>query len=120
MVYVQTGLIYGLNILTVILYFALPTALWKRTPGKFILRLKVRDYRGKAPGIWRALGRETLKLLAIACPLGMLFCLFQILNCGSVWYDNLCGTDVDHSSFVKLTPAQKNWCKMMKQQQKQQ
>jgi len=107
-------LLMGAFILVPVVYFAIPTGLWGRTPGKFILRLKV-EYCGKPPGIMRALGRETLKLLSIACPLGILFNLCQICYTGSVWYDDLCGTGVTHSPLVKLTQTQKNWRKIMKQ-----
>lgn len=105
-------LFMGVSILVPIIYFAIPTGLWGRTPGKFILRLKV-EYRGRPPGIMRALGRETLKLLSIACPLGILFNLFQICYTGSVWYDDLCGTGVMYSPLVRLTQTQKNWRKIM-------
>jgi uncharacterized RDD family membrane protein YckC len=109
-----TPIYLALYVLTPVLYFAIPTGIWGRTPGKFILRLKVSDYRRRPPGILRALGRETLKLLSFACPLGILLNMFQLFYTGSVWYDDLCGTDVEHNPYVRLTQTQKNWRKLMK------
>jgi len=97
-----------------LLYLAIPTGLWGKTPGKLICRLKVTDCYGQQPGIWRSLGREVLKILALGSGFGLLLTLFQILYQGGSWYDHLCGTNVEFNPYVRLTQTQKNWRKQMK------
>ena len=94
-----------------VLYFAVPTAIWGKTPGKLVCRLSVMDYRGRRPDIWRALGREVLKLLAVSSGLGAMLTLLQILYTGETWYDQVCGTGVTFRPYVRLTPTQKRWRK---------
>ena len=93
------------------LYFGLTTGLWGKTPGKFICRLEV-VYAGKRPGILRALGRETLKLLAIGTGICALLCAFQIAYQGTTWYDQLCKTTVVFKPYVRLTKTQKHFRKV--------
>jgi uncharacterized RDD family membrane protein YckC len=97
-----------------ILYLSIPTGLWGKTLGKWICRLSVTDHLGKPPGFWRALGREVLKLLAIASFIGALIVLFQMTNQGTTWYDQICGTQVQFNPYVHLTQTQKNWRRVMK------
>jgi uncharacterized RDD family membrane protein YckC len=99
------------------LYFGLTTGLWGKTPGKFICRLEV-VYAGHRPGILRALGRETLKLLAIGTGIGALLCAFQIAYQGTTWYDQICGTVVQVRPYVRLTGTQKKFRQYMKEQEK--
>jgi uncharacterized RDD family membrane protein YckC len=99
------------------LYFGLTTGLWGKTPGKFICRLQVL-YAGNRPGLWRGLGRETLKLLAIGTGIGALLCAFQIAYQGSAWYDNICGTVVQFRPYVRLTGTQKRFRQHMEEQKK--
>lgn len=96
-----------------LLCVAIPTGIWGKSLGKLLCRLSVNDYHGQPPGIWRALGREVLKFLAIGSGLGMMLTLFQILYQGGTWYDHLCGTNVTFSPYVRLTQTQKNWRKHM-------
>lgn len=103
-----------------ILYFGLSTGLWGKTLGKWICRLYVTGDEGGKPGFWQAMGRETLKLLAIGSGLGIMFCLFQITCMGGVWYDQLCGTEVRFNPYVRLTPTQKRWRQAMKEAQRDQ
>jgi uncharacterized RDD family membrane protein YckC len=99
------------------LYFGLTTGLWGKTPGKFICRLEV-VYSGNRPGILRALGRETLKLLAIGTGIGALLCAFQIAYQGTTWYDQICGTAVQFRPYVRLTGTQKKFRQHIKEQEK--
>ncbi|MHC4073940.1 MAG: RDD family protein [Planctomycetota bacterium] len=99
------------------LYFGLTTGLWGKTPGKFICRLEV-VYAGKRPGILRALGRETLKLLAIGTGIGALLCAFQITYQGTTWYDQICRTVVQIRPYVRQTGTQKKFRQYMKEQEK--
>lgn len=112
--FVVSPLMFVLFFTFPILYLAIPTGLWGKTLGKFIRRLSVSDYMGKPPGFWRALGRETLKCLAIGSGLGMMIVLIQIIYQGTTWYDHLCGTQVNFNPYVRLTQTQKNWRKIVK------
>ena len=98
------------------LYFGFTTGLWGKTPGKFICRLEV-VYAGNRPGILRALGRETLKLLAIGTGIGALLCAYQIACQGTTWYDQICGTDVQFRPRVRLSKTQKQFRQYMKEQE---
>lgn len=92
-----------------VLCVAVPTGIWGRSLGKLICRLKVTDVRDQTPGLWRALGREVLKFVALATGIGTLLTAFQILQQGTTWYDNLCETKVEFTPYQRLTEVQKNW-----------
>jgi len=88
-------------------YFGVFTGIWGRTPGRWICRLKVTHVNGQPPGLWRGLGRETLKMLALASGIGAMFCLYQVLHQGTTWYDQVCETEVEHTPWVRLTATQR-------------
>ena len=96
------------------IYFGVSTGLWGRTPGKWICRLKVVSQRDEPPGLWRGLGRETLKLLAVGSGIGAMLCIFQILDQGTTWYDQLCSTHVTFTPRVRLTKTQRHFRKHYK------
>jgi len=96
------------------LYLAIPTGFWGKTLGKLLCRLSVTGYNNRVPGVWRALGREVLKCLAIGSGIGAMFTLFQIIYQGETWYDHLCGTRVEFNPYIRLTKTQKNWRKLYK------
>jgi len=93
---------------------AIPTGLWGKTLGKFLCRLTVKNFYGNPPGIWRALGREVLKYLALGSGIGAIFTLYQLIYQRGTWYDHLCETRVEFKPYVRLTPTQKNWWKHYK------
>jgi len=95
-------------------YFGVPTGIWGRTPGRWICRLKVTDGDGDHPGLWRGLGRETLKLLAICSLIGAMLCVFQFVYQGTTWYDSICKTRVEHTPWVRLSATQRNFRKRYK------
>lgn len=97
-----------------VLYLAIPTGIWGKTFGKLVCRLKVIDYRGGPPGIWRGLGREVLKCLAVCSGIGVMLTLFQIIYQGGTWYDHMCDTQVEFNPYVRLTKVQRNWRKHYK------
>jgi len=109
---------FALIIVSPFLYFGITTGLWGRTPGKFICRLYVVDANNSRPGLWRGLGRETLKILAIACSIGAIIAFFQMLYHDVTWYDSVCGTQVHFKPYVRLTKTQKKYRKYMKEQQR--
>ncbi|MFP4379061.1 MAG: RDD family protein [Candidatus Sumerlaeia bacterium] len=92
-----------------LIFLAIPTAIWGRTPGKLICRLKVVDHRDQAPGFARAFARETLKLLSLAFAFVPILTLFQYIQTGHVWYDDLCQTGIQCNA--GLTDTQKKWRK---------
>ena len=54
-------------------------------------------------------------MLAIGCAFGAIFCLIQLLYTGTVWYDQLCATTVEHSPWRRLTKTQKEFRKAMRE-----
>lgn len=112
--FILSPFIYVVLVAWPVLYLCVPTGLWGKTLGKLICRLSVINYRGDPPGFWRALGREVLKCLAIGSGIGMMIVLFQIIYQGTTWYDQICGTQVIFSPYVRLTQTQKNWRKIVK------
>jgi uncharacterized RDD family membrane protein YckC len=111
--YIFSPLVLVLFLTWPILYLSIPTGIWGKSLGKLICRLSVTDYLGKPPGFWRALGREMLKVLAIASTIGAMIVFFQIIYQGTTWYDQLCGTQVNFNPYVRLTQTQKNWRKIV-------
>ena len=107
-------LIIAAFLLWPVLFMGVPTGLWGRTPGKWVLGLRVVHIRSHPPSVRRALAREMLKTLALASVLGAVFCLIQILCTGTVWYDQLCGTTVEHSPWHRLTKTQRDFRKAMR------
>lgn len=103
-----------------LLYFCIPTGIWGRTLGKLICRLKVTDIHDQDPRFWRRLGREALKCVMIASGIGFTITFILLICQGSAWYDNLCGTKVEFTSFIRLTKTQKNYRKYMKEQEREQ
>jgi uncharacterized RDD family membrane protein YckC len=101
-----------------LLYFCIPTAIWGRTLGKLICRLKVTDIYDQGPRFWRKLGREALKCLMIVSGIGFTITFILLVSQGSAWYDNLCGTKVEFSSYIRLTKTQKNYRKYMKDRER--
>ncbi len=98
-------------------YFGVTTGLWGKTPGKFICRLNV-VYVGGRPGLWRGLGRETLKLLAVGSGIGAMLTLFQIIYYDQTWYDQICGTGVNFTPYRRPTATQRRYRKFMKEQRR--
>ena len=87
------------------LCFAVPTALWGRTPGRWVCRLRViaapdaGDRMRIGPSqarraASRRLAREMLKLAGYAIGLGAIVAAVQIGMEQRAWYDRLCGTTV--------------------------
>ena len=101
-----------------LLYFCIPTAIWGRTLGKLICRLKVTDVYDQGPRFWRKLGREALKCVMIVSGIGFTITFILLVCQGSAWYDNLCGTKVEFSSYIRLTKTQKNYRKYMKDRER--
>ena len=108
---------FALIVIWPFLYFGATTGLWGKTPGKFICRLYVVDTLNRRPGLWRGLGRETLKILAVTSSIGAIIAFIQLLCQGTTWYDNICGTDVHFKPYIRLTKTQRNYRKYTSNQQ---
>ena len=75
------------------LYFVLFTGLRGQTPGKKALKVKVIDGRGNAPGLWRALLRETLGVaISYFLPLSYLWAIWDKKK--QTFHDKIAGTYV--------------------------
>ena len=109
---------FALIVISPFLYFGVTTGLWGRTPGKFICRLYVVDADDKRPGLWRGLGRETLKILAITCSIGAIIAFFQLYSQGITWYDSLCRTQVYFKPYIRSTRTQRQFRKYFKDRQR--
>lgn len=94
------------------IYFGVPTGLWGRTLGRWICRLRVTTGNDEIPGLWRGLGRESLKLLALGSSIGGILALLQLIYQGTTWYDQLCKTAVIFKPYVRLTKTQKHFRKV--------
>ena len=79
------------------LLMVIPTALWGYTIGKFICRIRVCKADRTAPGLVRAFLRELTKLVTFLCfgPIGPLIAFVQSGMGKAIYYDGLCGTDVE-------------------------
>ncbi len=106
-----TGILIFLgSLFFVFLYFVIPTAIWGKTLGKLIFRVTV-EYHSNPPGFLRASTREFLKLVQWVFFLIPIFALYQLLEYGHTWYDQLLGLQVRCDAFG-LTETQKNWRKL--------
>lgn len=92
-----------------VLYFAGLTAWRGRTLGKMILRIRVVDCDHRKPTFLRAVGRESLKMIAVFTQVGAWIALVQLLIGQRTWYDSLAETSVE--SYMGLTETQKNFRK---------
>ena len=107
-------LFYGSIFLWPLIYFCLSTGIWGKTLVKLICRLKVTGIYDQPSSFWRNISREALKCLMIVSGIGFVITFIVLVSQGSAWYDNLCGTKVVFTSYVRLTKTQKNYRKYMK------
>lgn len=90
------------------LYFCIPTAIWGRTPGRWMCCIRVVDEHGSYAGFWKGLGRETLKVISLATGIGAVVgFVMAVSEEGRAWYDYLCGTQVIHTP--RLTKTQREF-----------
>ena len=95
--------------LSPVLYFAGLTAWRGRTLGKMLCRIRVVDLDHRKPTFLRAVGRESLKMIAVFTQVGAWIALVQLLIGQRTWYDSLAETSVE--SYMGLTETQKNFRK---------
>ena len=69
---------------------------------------------GSPPGLWRGLGREALKILAVGNAIGAFIAMIQLILVGFTWYEQLCRTAIEFKPYVRLTKTQKKFRKEYK------
>ncbi len=109
---------WGLSILIPAVIVGTISGLTGRTPGKWLMSLKVRDYTGSPPGIAHGVLREIVKLLSLGFFFGMLWALQGLIARGQTFYDDWMETEVEDINPWGLTPTQKNFRKYMRQQER--
>jgi uncharacterized RDD family membrane protein YckC len=96
------------------------TGLTGRSPGKFIMFLKVEDHGGDPPGIAQGILREIIKAVSLGFFLGMLFALQGLVRSGQTFYDEWLDLTVADLRPAGLTETQKNYRKYMREQARKQ
>lgn len=96
-----------------IIFFGVTTGLLGKTPGKWIMRLKVSGLDDQPVGIKRGLIREAIKCAAFTCLIfGLLWAMYDLFTTGRTFYDDWLSLSVDDESDSQeetLTETQKAW-----------
>jgi uncharacterized RDD family membrane protein YckC len=103
-----------------VLFLGTLTGLTGRSPGKWILFLKVQDYGGDPPGIAQGILREILKAFSLGLMFGSILALRGLVTQGRTFYDEWLDLEVEDLRPSGLTPTQKKFRKYMREQEKQQ
>jgi uncharacterized RDD family membrane protein YckC len=91
-----------------------------RTPGKWIMFLRVQDYGGDPPGIGQGIFREIIKAVSLVFVLGIIWALQGLATNKRPFYDEWLDLDVEDLRPMGLTPTQKNFRKYMREQARKQ
>jgi uncharacterized RDD family membrane protein YckC len=110
----------GVSISLPVLLLGSLSGLTGRTPGKWILFLKLQDYGGDPPGIAQGILREIIKAVSLGFVLGMIWALQGLATNKRTFYDEWLDLDVEDLRPVGLTPTQKNFRKYMREQARKQ
>jgi uncharacterized RDD family membrane protein YckC len=102
---------WGLSIAGPVLVNGILTGLTGRSPGKFLMFLRVKDAGGDPPGIAQGILREIIKAVSLGFFFGMIYALQGLVTSGQTFYDNWLDLDVEDLRPVGLTETQKNWRK---------
>jgi uncharacterized RDD family membrane protein YckC len=102
---------WGLAILGPVLVNGILTGLTGRSPGKFIMFLKVKDAGGDPPGIAQGILREIVKAVSLGFFFGTIYALQGLVTSGQTFYDAWLDLDVEDLKPFGLTETQKNWRK---------
>jgi uncharacterized RDD family membrane protein YckC len=112
----MTGLAaWGFTIAGPVLVNGILTGLTGRSPGKFILFLRVKDAGGDPPGIAEGILREIVKAVSLGFFFGMIYALQGLLTTGQTFYDAWLDLDVEDLKPYGLTETQKNWRKYQRE-----
>jgi uncharacterized RDD family membrane protein YckC len=102
---------WGLSIAGPVLVNGILTGLTGRSPGKFLMFLRVKDAGGDPPGIAQGILREIIKAVSLGFFFGMIYALQGLVTSSQTFYDNWLDLDVEDLRPVGLTETQKNWRK---------
>lgn len=111
-------LAWGGSLVAPALILGTMTGLTGRTPGKFLMSLKVQDYSGDPPGIAQGILREVVKAVSLGFALGMLYALQALCTRNRTFYDEWLDLEVEDLNPIGLTPTQKNFRKYMREKAK--
>ena len=103
-----------------VLFLGTLTGLTGRSPGKWILFLKVQDYGGDPPGVAQGILREVLKAFSLCVMFGSVLALRGLVTQGRTFYDDWLDLEVEDLRPSGLTPTQKKFRKYMREQEKRQ
>jgi uncharacterized RDD family membrane protein YckC len=103
-----------------VLVLGVLSGLTGRTPGKFIMFLKVQDAGGDAPGIAQGILREIVKAVSVGFFFGSIWALQGIVTGGQTFYDTWLDLEVEDLRPSGLTPTQKKFRKYMREQARRQ
>jgi hypothetical protein len=101
-----------------ILIIGVLSGLTGRSPGKFVMFLKVEDYGGDPPGIAHGILREIIKAVSLGFFFGTIWALQGIVTQGTTFYDEWLDLHVEDLRPSGLTPTQKKFRKYMREQQR--
>jgi uncharacterized RDD family membrane protein YckC len=102
---------WGFTIVGPVLVNGVLSGLTGRSPGKFIMFLKVKDGGGDPPGIAQGILREIIKAVSLGFFFGMIYALQGLVTRGQTFYDAWLDLDVEDLKPFGLTETQKNWRK---------
>ena len=86
---------WGLSIAGPVLVNGILTGLTGRSPGKFLMFLRVKDAGGDPPGIAQGILREIIKAVSLGFFFGMIYALQGLVTSGQTFYDNWLDLDVE-------------------------
>jgi uncharacterized RDD family membrane protein YckC len=102
---------WGLSIAGPVLVNGTLTGLTGRSPGKFLMFLRVKDAGDDPPGIAQGILREIIKAVSLGFFFGMIYALHGLVTSGQTFYDAWLDLDVEDLRPVGLSETQKNWRK---------
>jgi len=111
---------WGISLVMPILILGTLSGLTGRTPGKWIMFLKLQDFGGDPPGIAQGILRELIKAVSLGFFFGMIWALQGVVTGRQTFYDQWLDLEVDDLRPVGLTPTQKNFRKYMREQARKQ
>jgi uncharacterized RDD family membrane protein YckC len=111
---------WGVSLALPVLLLGTLSGLTGRTPGKWIMFLKVQDFGGDPPGIAQGILRELIKAVSLGFFFGMIWALQGVVTGRQTFYDQWLDLEVDDLRPVGLTPTQKNFRKYMREQARKQ
>jgi uncharacterized RDD family membrane protein YckC len=111
---------WGISLGFPILFLGMLTGLTGRSPGKWIMFLKLEDHGGDPPGIAQGILREIIKAISLGFFFGTIWALQGLVTSGRTFYDDWLDLRVDDLRPSGLTPTQKKFRRYMREQARRQ